>query len=165
MKNVYIIGGTMGVGKTTVCQQLKKQLDDSVFLDADWCWDADPFQVTDETKAMVIDNICHLLNNFIACTAYKNVIFCWVMNEQSIVDSIINRIDNAENCEIKIISLVCDEETLINRLSKDITAGLRTQDVVERSLGRIKMYSKMNTIKVITDSKTPQDIADEIMKL
>ena len=53
MKTLYIIGGTMGVGKTTVCQQLKQDLPNSVFLDGDWCWDASPFQVTDETKAMV----------------------------------------------------------------------------------------------------------------
>ena len=69
MKRLYLIGGTMGVGKTTVCQNLKRLLPNAVFLDGDWCWDADPFQVTDETKAMVLDNICHLLNNFIRCTA------------------------------------------------------------------------------------------------
>lgn len=51
MKALYLIGGTMGSGKTTVSQQLKKDLDNSVFLDGDWCWDASPFQVTDETKA------------------------------------------------------------------------------------------------------------------
>lgn len=62
MKNLYIVGGTMGVGKTAVCQQLKRILPNSVFLDGDWCWDADPFQVTDETKSMVTDNICYLLN-------------------------------------------------------------------------------------------------------
>ena len=42
MKTVYLIGGAMGVGKTTVSQQLKKDLANSVFLDGDWCWDADP---------------------------------------------------------------------------------------------------------------------------
>ena len=50
MKTLYLIGGTMGVGKTTVCQLLKQDLPNSVFLDGDWCWDASPFQVTDETK-------------------------------------------------------------------------------------------------------------------
>ena len=50
MKRLYLIGGTMGVGKTTVCQILKKQLPGSVFLDGDWCWDSSPFQVTQETK-------------------------------------------------------------------------------------------------------------------
>ena len=90
MKTIYLIGGTMGVGKTTVSQQLKKELPNSVFLDGDWCWDADPFQVTEETKAMVMRNICFLLNSFLHCTAYKNIIFCWVMHEQSIINEIIN---------------------------------------------------------------------------
>ena len=76
MKNLYLIGGTMGVGKTTVCQSLKRLLPKAVFLDGDWCWDADPFVVTEETKAMVMDNICHVLNNFIHCTEYENIIFC-----------------------------------------------------------------------------------------
>lgn len=76
MKTLYLIGGTMGVGKTTVCQELKKELKNSVFLDGDWCWDADPFQVTVETKAMVIRNICYMLNSFIHCSAYDNVVFC-----------------------------------------------------------------------------------------
>ena len=76
MKKLYLIGGAMGVGKTTVSQILKKKLVNSVFLDGDWCWDSDPFQVTEETKAMVIDNICYLLNNFLRCSAYDNIIFC-----------------------------------------------------------------------------------------
>ena len=55
MKTIYIIGGTMGVGKTTVSQQLKKKLPNSVFLDGDWCWDANPFQVTEETKVDTVN--------------------------------------------------------------------------------------------------------------
>ena len=41
----------------TVSRQLKKDLHNSVFLDGDWCWDADPFQVTEETKEMVMRNL------------------------------------------------------------------------------------------------------------
>ena len=57
MKNLYIIGGTMGVGKTTVSQIMKMKLCNSVFLDGDWCWDSNPFRVTEETKEMVIQYI------------------------------------------------------------------------------------------------------------
>ena len=89
----------MGVGKTTICQQLKSELSNSVFLDGDWCWDASPFHVTEETKVMVVDNICHLLNNFLHCSAYDNVIFCWVMHQQAIIDSIIQELDLA-NCDV-----------------------------------------------------------------
>ena len=61
MKTLYLIGGTMGVGKTAVSQRMNELLVSSVFLDGDWCWNANPFQVTDETKNMVMDNICHFL--------------------------------------------------------------------------------------------------------
>ncbi len=164
MKTLYLIGGTMGVGKTTVSQQLKKDLPNSVFLDGDWCWDANPFQVTEETKAMVTDNICHLLNNFLCCSAYENIIFCWVMHEQSIIDSIVERV-NTENCNVKSISLTTDEATLRNRLLSDINAGIRTEDVVERSVARISKYQLLNTIKIDTVNKTIKQVADEIAKL
>lgn len=51
----------------------KNDLNNSVFLDGDWCLDASPFQVTEETKAMVIRNICYMLNSFLHCSAYENV--------------------------------------------------------------------------------------------
>ena len=129
MKTLYMIGGTMGVGKTTVCQQLKQDLPNSVFLDGDWCWDANPFQVTDETKAMVINNICYLLNNFLKCSAYENIIFCWVMHEQRIIDFILKKLD-VQNCDVKSVSLVADEKTLCERLSKDVESGIRSEDVI-----------------------------------
>ena len=37
IKQVYIIGGPMGVGKTTVCRMMKNRLNRCVFLDGDWC--------------------------------------------------------------------------------------------------------------------------------
>ena len=153
----------MGVGKTAVSQQLKNDLPNSVFLDGDWCWDANPFQVTEETKAMVTDNICYLLNNFLRCSAYENIIFCWVMHEQFIIDSIVERL-NVENCSIKCISLMTDEVTLRNRLEADIKAGIRTEDVVERSIARISKYQNLDTIKIDTVNKTVQQVAVEIIE-
>lgn len=164
MKTLYLIGGTMGVGKTTVSQQLKKGLADSVFLDGDWCWDASPFQVNEETKAMVVRNICYLLNSFLHCSVYENIIFCWVMHEQSIIDSILEKLD-IDSCEVKRISLIADESNLRRRLTADVTRGVRTADVIDRSVARMSMYRTLDTIKVDTSNKTVQVIADEIMML
>lgn len=164
MKTLYIIGGTMGVGKTAVCQELKRDLPDSVFLDGDWCWDADPFQVTDETKAMVTDNICYLLNNFLHCSAYENVIFCWVMHQQPIIDSILKRLDT-QNCEVKCVSLIADEVNLRKRLTKDVESGIRCADVIERSIERIPMYQALDTVKIDTNGKTVTMIANEIKSI
>ena len=152
MKRLFIIGGTMGIGKSTVSQILKQKLPNSVFLDGDWCWDSSPFQVTAETKEMVLQNICAVLNNFLKCSAYENVIFCWVMHEQSIIDTIISCLDTAD-CRIIAVSLICSEQELVERLRKDVTAGIRTPDVIERSVQRIPLYQKLNTIKVNTSGK------------
>lgn len=164
MKALYMIGGTMGVGKTTVCQQLKRELPSSVFLDGDWCWDASPFQVTDETKAMVIDNICYMLNSFLKCSAYENIIFCWVMHEQSIINAILEKL-NTKNCAVKCISLIVNEKSLRERLSNDVERGIRTADVMERSVARIPLYKALNTIKIDTDKKTVAMIVNEIRQL
>ena len=69
MKHLVFIGGAMGVGKTAVSLALKKILPNAVFLDGDWCWDADPFVVTDETKTMVEKDITFLLNSFLHCSS------------------------------------------------------------------------------------------------
>lgn len=137
----------MGVGKTTVCQKLKELLPDSVFLDGDWCWDMSPFKVTEETKAMVMDNICYILNNYIHCSAFNNIIFCWVMHEQRIIDDIVSALDTRE-CEVKIISLICGEQQLRKRLQKDIDARIRQRDILERSIARLPLYESLDTIKI-----------------
>lgn len=164
MKKLYLIGGTMGVGKTTVCQKLKSELNNSVFLDGDWCWDASPFRVTEETKAMVTDNICHLLNNFLHCSAYDNVIFCWVMHQQTIIDVITQNLD-LTNCDVKVISLITDAKCLEERLTIDIEKGIRSADVLSRSMERIPLYQELNTIKIDTCNKSVQTIVDEIRNL
>lgn len=161
MKHLYVIGGTMGIGKTTVCEQMKRDLPDSVFLDGDWCWDSDPFQVTGETKTMVVDNITYMLNNFIHCSAYENIIFCWVLHEQEIMENIFARLD-LKNCKVINVSLLAEEECLRERISKDMKKGLRTADVLDRSLERLPLYQKLDTIKIDTTGKSVQRIADEI---
>lgn len=154
----------MGVGKTAVCQQLKSELDKSVFLDGDWCWDASPFQVTEETKKMVLDNITYLLNSFLQCSAYENIIFCWVMHEQSIIDSILSKLD-VSDCDVKAISLMADEKVLLERLKWDVARGIRTGDIIERSVQRIPLYQKLNTIKIDTCRRSIAAIATEIAEL
>ena len=149
------------MGKTTVCQRLKMTLHNSVFLDGDWCWDANPFQVTEETKTMVLDNICYLLNSFLRCSAYEHVILGWVMHEQTIIDHITANL-NMDNCAVRSISLVANEACLRERLLKDVAQGRRTADVVERSIPWLPLYLQLNTIKIDTSNKSVQQIVDEI---
>ncbi|MDN6899660.1 hypothetical protein [Oenococcus sicerae] len=50
-KKLILIGGTMGIGKTTIGQFLvEKRLENAVFLDGDWCWYMNPWVFNDENK-------------------------------------------------------------------------------------------------------------------
>lgn len=162
MKILYMIGGTMGAGKTTVCQSLKNKLNNSVFLDGDWCWDMNPFRVTDETKDMVLDNICHTLNNFLHCSEFEHIIFCWVMHEQSIIDSIKKRLE-LNGCKTVEFSLICSEEVLRKRLRADVERGIRTEDVIGRSAARIPLYEKLDTVKIDVSEITADIAAEQII--
>ncbi len=164
MKNIYLIGGTMGVGKSTICRIMKYKLNNSVFLDGDWCWDMHPFLVTDETKQMVMENICFLLNNFLGCSAIENVVFCWVMHEQDIINDILSHIETS-NCKIHLISLVCSQQELRTRLTKDVEAGVRMEDVIQRSIERIPFYEALKTVKVDVSNRSPEQAADYIIEL
>jgi len=164
MKKLYMIGGTMGVGKTAVCQLLKKQLNHCVFLDGDWCWDMHPFEVNEETKQMVLANIKFLLNSFIQCSVYENIIFCWVMHEQSIIDELLSAIETA-NCEVKVISLICREESLRERLQKDVDQGIREPEIIQRSIQRLDGYKTLNSIKLDVSDISASMAAKQIASL
>lgn len=113
---------------------------------------------------MVMDNICHLLYNFLRCSAFQNIIFCWVMHEQPIIDGILSRLD-LTNCAVKFISLVCDAERLKERLQRDIDNGVRQTDVIERSIQRIPLYEKLDTVRIDVSRLTAELAAEKISKL
>ena len=164
MRKFYLIGGPMGVGKTTVCQILKRKLDRCVFLDGDWCWDMDPFIVNAQTKALVLDNICDILNRFLTCSVFENVVFCWVLHQQDILDTLLARIDS-RGWKVVCISLTASPQTLTERLERDIAAGRRQADVIPRSLARLPLYARLNTIKIDTSHRTAKETAAEFAAL
>lgn len=164
MKTLFFISGTMGVGKTTVSLILKDKLNKSVFLDGDSCWCYKKDNITEEAKREVSTTIVNRLNEYLADPQYENVIFCWVMHEQSIINQILSKL-LLINCNLINISLICNKQTLINRLHQDIFQGLRDEDVIQRSLNRLPFYNNLETIKINTTNKNPLEVAEKIIKL
>ena len=164
MKHLYFIGGPMGGGKTTVCQKLKKLTAPSVFLDGDWCWDMEPFQVTQETKAMVQENIQFLLGQYLRCPAYETVIFCWVMHQQEIIDDLLGNLP-LEGVKVHAVSLLAHPDTLRQRIGRDVEQGLRSWDVLDRSLARLPLYQELDTKKLWVDNLTPEQAAEKLAAL
>ena len=134
MKKLIFVNGTMGVGKSAVCNELKKLLAPCAFLDGDWCWDLTPFTVTQETKELVLSNAAHLLRSFLNCTAAENVLFSWVMPRREIVDELLARI--GAKTQFFLFTLTARPDTVRARLEGDVAAGRRTPDVIARALAR-----------------------------
>lgn len=159
MKHVYLIGGPMGIGKSTICNQLNQDLDHSVFLDGDWCWNMNPFIVNQDTKNMVLDNITHCLNNFIHTPGIENIIFCWVMHKQDIIDQIIQKLDT-EGVDIHLISLICEKEELIKRMLID----RRDNQTIRKSLQYLELYKDLDTQKIDVTTLDVQKTIDKIKR-
>lgn len=159
MKHVYLIGGPMGIGKSTICNQLNQDLDHSVFLDGDWCWNMDPFIVNQDTKNIVLDNITHCLNNFIHTPGIENIIFCWVMHKQDIIDQIIQKLDT-EGVDIHLISLICEKEELIKRMMID----RRDNQTIRKSLQYLELYKDLDTQKIDVTTLDVQKTIDKIKR-
>ncbi len=164
MKKLIFVNGTMGSGKSSVCRELIKLLPNAVMLDGDWCWYMDPFVVTDETKKMVVDNICCLLLNYLDATCFENIVFCWVMHEQEIIDSILSRLDLSD-VSFSCFTLTQSPDVLESRLRKDVDAGLRDTGIIGRSLEKMSHYEKTKSIKINTDVMNVPEIAEYIAKI
>lgn len=164
MKKLILVNGTMGVGKTTVCKLLLKELQPSVFLDGDWCWNMNPFVVNEENKDMVIRNIVFLLKSFLNNSGYEYILFCWVIHQKEIFEQILQPLSDCE-FELHKVTLTCSEDSLRCRLQKDIDGGLRDSDVLERSIQRIPLYVNMDTEKIDVSGITPEQTAEQIIRL
>lgn len=151
----------MGVGKSAVCSALLEQLQPGVYLDGDWCWNMRPFTVNEETKAMVLDNICAMLTRFLACEALDYVIFGWVLHQQEIWDEICRRLP-LSGVKVHRFVLLASPETLRQRVEQDIAAGRREAGAVERSLAYLPLYGQVKVRKLCTDNFTPCEAADWI---
>lgn len=162
MKRLVIVNGAMGAGKTAVCKELLALAPPAALLDGDWCWTMNPFQVTAETKALVLDNIVHILQNFLRCPAYETVIFCWVLHRQELLDELLARLDTG-GAQVRCFTLMPTPAALEAHLQRDIAAGKRTPDILARSRSYLPLYDALDTEKMVVDSQTPGETAGEIL--
>ena len=128
-KQLILVGGAMGVGKSAVCRELLRQLTPGVWLDGDWCWNMNPFVVSEENKRMVLSNITHLLRAYLNNSSYRYVLFCWVMDQPLLFEAVLGPLRDIP-FTLHSFSLVCTEQALRERLERDVRDGIREADVI-----------------------------------
>ena len=160
MKQLILISGPMGVGKTTAARELLNNLSRSVWLDGDWCWEqGNHWDFAPENKEMVMDNITYVLGNFLSNPNFETVIFSWVMHLPEIHEELLTRLEDYD-FDVFDISLVCSQDELRNRLSE------RTDELeVQRALSYIPLYYKLDSIKLDTTDRSPTRVVDDILRI
>lgn len=156
-KKLIIINGTMGVGKSTLVKNLYKQIDNSVWLDGDWCWLMNPWNITEENKAMAMKNIHFILNQYLQNSMFEYIFFTWVIHKESIFEEILGGLSSSD-FDLMKVTITCSEEDLKTRMVID----RRRMSDIEHSVKRLKCYDRMDTIKVNTSDS---DITESIRKL
>ena len=148
----------MGVGKTTVAEALTRRLENSVMLDGDWCWWMHPWVFNDENRRMVVANIRYVLQSYIDNSGFETIIFCWVMDEQQIINDICDGL-TMEKVIFICISLIADEATL----ARNFEVGNRDTRALSDSLSRLEKYNRIDSVKIQETGKNAEDVTQEIL--
>ena len=158
---VYIINGPMGVGKTATGKLIAEKNPGTAFIDGDWCMDIHPFVGNRETKAMAVNNILHMIDNYQKCSECKMVVLVWLMDDESVLRSIMDGLA-ALRAEVKSVTLFCDRDTLIRRWKNDRNCEWRTDQWLEVSLASLPRFASMKDA-IDTSGLSVDQTADMIM--
>ena len=159
---VIILNGPMGVGKTTVGKYIADHHPGTAFIDGDWCLDIHPFVGNQETKAMAVDNILHMIGNYQKCSVCNMVVLVWLMDEPWVIQKITQGL-SAMQAEVKNMTLVCSRESLIWRWKDDHNCEWRTDEWLNVSLKSLPGFASMdNTID--TSGLPVEQVAELVMQ-
>ena len=107
--------------------------------------DLHPFIGNHETKAMAIDNILHMIRNYLSCSVCKMIVLVWLMDEPWVIRSITEGIA-AMQAEAQVVTLICNKKNLISRWKNDLTCEWRTDEWLHVSLKSLPAFSAMENM-------------------
>ncbi len=162
MKRLILINGPMGIGKTTVGRKLAEKLPNCQLIDGDDVWRVFPFEVNEETQKLVVANLRSMIAHALNSTWVENLVLTWVIPEETIFDLLLDD-QPLKDTAVFCFTLLGNEKTLRERIERD-AAGLRTIDVLERSLRYLPKFEAMNTEKINTIEKSPEEIAARLLE-
>lgn len=157
---VILINGPMGVGKTATGKCFADRHPGTAFIDGDWCMDLHPFVGNDETKAMAVDNLLHMIGNYQKCSACKRVVLAWLMDDEWVIRKIMDGLA-ALQAEVRSVTLVCGRETLARRWKEDRSCEWRTDQWLKASLASLPAFSSMENI-IDTSALSVEQAAERI---
>lgn len=159
--DALIINGPMGVGKTTVGKLIADRVPGTAFIDGDWCMDLHPFVGNRETRAMAVDNILHMADNYRKSSLCKIIVIVWLIDDDKVENELVSGLSDL-GLNVENITLICNEEQLRRQWEEDNNCEWRTDEWLSVSLRSLSVFEKKDNC-IETNGLTVEEVAEKIM--
>lgn len=145
-KKLIFICGPNGVGKSSTCRELVNYIEDSAYVDSDWCTARNPFILTDETIDIGRQFMQFMLTKYLECSIYKNIIWTYGFHG--------HRKDSFNKIMIELRKLNVDFDFIPIILTCDINENIKRMKHDNRDEARIDRAIR-NTREIYNDYPFP----------
>jgi hypothetical protein len=126
---IIIINGSLGVGKSSVADELHWRFDKSIHLDGDYIGDVHPFEIYDDMRIDHLYRTLALLVGFHQKNGYANFVINYVFESPDSLQDLLELLHPLEP-SIHTYWLTCDEQEQARRIR------LRRRDELDWELKR-----------------------------
>jgi chloramphenicol 3-O-phosphotransferase len=163
---IIIINGSLGVGKTSVGEQLQLKFDKAVHLDGDAIGDVHPYEIYNEARISHLYHTLELLIGFHQKNGYRNFVINYVFESPESLQELLDLLRSLDPT-IQTYWLTCSQEEQARRIRE------RQREDLEWELGRFVALQKIQAEaarkgfigkEVDTTGLTAAEAADVIWK-
>jgi len=162
MKKLIFIHGPNGVGKSSLCKALHVRLENSAWVESEWCRCINPFIFNEEVELLTEKNMTQLIRSYLECSFIEYVILDWGLHgpRGKILKNVLENLRDLDYLYIPV-TIKCSEDENIRRMLGD---G-RDSDRVERALKVRCIYEELPYPCIDTTDMTVDLAADEAIKI
>jgi hypothetical protein len=153
---LILIGGEAWTGKSTCAEMLFRRLHNSAWLDGDDVWRVNPWSLDDPRLRTSDVNMGFVLQTYLQSKFDYVILSSIVVSVPSITTRILGRIEGVEY-DLVSFTLTCDEATLTERARRRDKAANPRFTVLEATRALV------DTIKIDTANRKPEDVVDEML--
>lgn len=163
---IIIINGSLGVGKSSVAEELQYKFDKAVHLDGDYIGDVHPFEIYDDARISHLYRTLELLIGFHQKNGYHNFVINYVFESPESLHELISLLRPLD-LSIHTYWLTCDEEEQARRIRNRRREELQWELNRFVELQRIQKQAANHGFigkEVDTTQLTAKETAEEIWK-
>jgi hypothetical protein len=162
MNTLIFINGPNGVGKSTVCKAVHLQLQQSAWLESEWCRMTHPFTWNEEIVALTTNNLAHMLRSYLCCVWLDYVIFSYGFHgpRQQIWDTVLGSLQDIPYT-FTPITLTCKEDEHLARMSREGRDPAR----IQRALAVRHLYEDLPYPIIDTTHLTVEQTAGRVIEI